>query len=678
MNIDHAVVYDIETFPNAFTLRMELLNGDLAATWEISHYRDDRQALMTWFNWLSQTQTSMIGFNNINFDYPVIHFIYNNPNCTVEQIYAKAMSIIESQNDRFGHIIWADRRFAPQIDVFKINHFDNKAKSTSLKALQINMRSPFVLDMPLELGKMLTEAEVNESLIPYNNHDVKETKRFALLNMDAINFRLSQVAQFDVDVMNWPDTKIGSRMMEDRLGKELCYETEYTEWGAPRRKTRQTPRSRIALADIIFPYVQFEHPEFKRVLEYLRGQVLGNNDIDQFAEEVQTKGVFTNLKAVAGDLEFHFGTGGIHASVSSQRIVATDDWLIRDIDVASLYPSIGIVNRLYPAHLGERFIEVYSQIPQERKKWQAEKGKKCVEANTLKLASNGVYGNSNNKYSVFYDPQYTLTITINGQLMICMLAERLLKVPTLKLIQVNTDGITYFVHRDYEPQAAAWCREWEKLTALTLEDTNYSRMWIRDVNSYIAEDVKGSLKLKGAYWTPDPLDYHGSISNAQPPAWHKDLGNVVSVRAAVAAMVHGVDPDSFIRATSNPYDFMCRVKVKRSDTLLWGDQPTQKNSRYFVSESGRPLVKIAPAAGPSGAPKRANGISEGEYFRVMNETGWQWDVRVCTKNKSVYEQRETAIQAGRMVEICNDINHFNFANVSYLWYVDEAKKLVIA
>ena len=37
-----------------------------------------------------------------------------------------------------------------------------------------------------------------------------------------------------------------------------------------------------------------------------------------------------------------------------------------------------------------------------------EKGKKCIEANTLKLASNGVYGNSNNVYSPFYDPQFTL------------------------------------------------------------------------------------------------------------------------------------------------------------------------------------------------------------------------------------------------------------------------------
>jgi hypothetical protein len=677
MNLTNAVVYDIETYPNAFTLRMEMLNGETAATWEISHFRDDRRDLITWFNHLRHTQTPMIGFNSINFDYPVIHFIFNNPNCTVQQIYDKAQSIILSL-DRFGHLIWADNRFAPQIDLFKINHFDNKAKSTSLKALQINMRSENVIDTPVEFGTVLTKEQVDNDLIPYNISDVEKTKRFALYNMDAINFRISLIEQFGVDVLNWPDTKIGSRMMEDRLGKELCYETDpFTN----KRKTRQTPRSRIALADIIFPYVQFENPEFQRILNYLRGQVLGTTDIQQFSDVppmVKTKGVFTNLKATVGDIDFYFGTGGIHGSVSSQRIVATDGWLIRDIDVAALYPSIAIVNRLAPAHLGERFVQVYSELPLERKKWQKEKGKKSVEANTLKLASNGVYGNSNNPYSVFYDPQFTLTITINGQLMLCMLAERLLKVPTLKIIQINTDGITYFVHRDYEPYAAAWCREWEKLTALVLEDANYSRMWIRDVNNYIAESPDRSLKTKGAYWTPDPVDYQGSISNAQPPAWHKDLGNVVTVRAAVAAMVHGVDPSTFIRLTTNPYDFMCRIKVKRSDNLFWGQEQIQRNSRYYVSTDGRPMIKTAPAAGPNGAPKRANGVSQFEYDRVMKETGGQWDARVCTKNKSIYQNRSTAIQAGHIVTICNDVKDFNFANLNYDWYINEAKKLVIA
>ena len=61
----------------------------------------------------------------------------------------------------------------------------------------------------------------------------------------------------------------------------------------------------------------------------------------------------------------------------------------------------------------------------------------------LKLALNGVYGDSNNVFSVFYDPLFTMSITLNGQLLLCLLAENLMEnVPGLKIIQCNTDGIT--------------------------------------------------------------------------------------------------------------------------------------------------------------------------------------------------------------------------------------------
>ena len=484
MNLENAVVYDIETFPNWFSLHMELLNSSASSTWEISTFRDDRQYLLQWFDWLNRTQTPMVGFNSVHFDYPVIHFIWQNPNATVEQIYAFAMQIIQS-NDRFANTIWERDRFAPQIDLFKVNHFDNRAKTTSLKALQINMRLPSVVDMPLELNTHLSEQDINIKGVPYVKHDVTSTKQFAIHNSEALKFRLSLVEQFGPDVMNWNDSKIGSKILEQRLGDELCFDRS-----SGRRVMRQTPRNRIVLNDIIFPFIQFQNPEFNRVLDYLRQQVLTPADLaqDEYkVQKVQTKGVFAGLKANVGGIEFKFGTGGIHGSVERQRIIATDEWLIRDIDVASLYPSIAIVNHLAPEHLGEPFVNEYASLPKERKEWQAKKGKKCVEANSLKLAANGTYGNSNSEFSPFYDPQFTMTITINGQLQLAMLIEWLLTVPTVRIVQANTDGITYIIHRNDLENAKSLEKQWEALTKLTLESAHYTRMWIRDVNSYVAE-----------------------------------------------------------------------------------------------------------------------------------------------------------------------------------------------
>ena len=274
LNLTNAVVYDIETFPNCFTLTMEMLNQPVNAVWEISQYRDDRKQLLAFFRELAASQTPMIGYNNINFDYPVIHFLWNNPSATYQQLYTKAQEIIEGQ-DRFNHIIWASDRFTPQIDLFKMHHFDNKAKSTSLKFLQINMRVDSVEDMPIEPGTMLTQEEVNTLLVPYNYHDVQETKRFAHYAHHAIEFRQGLEEQFGIDVYNWNDTKIGEQTIMSRLGDEVCYDTS-----TGRRQMRQTLRTQIALKNIIFPYVKLEKPEFKRIYDYMCSQVLRSEEIN--------------------------------------------------------------------------------------------------------------------------------------------------------------------------------------------------------------------------------------------------------------------------------------------------------------------------------------------------------------------------------------------------------------
>ncbi|NUM72718.1 hypothetical protein HUU40_00010 [candidate division KSB1 bacterium] len=693
--LDNAVFYDVESFPNLFTLNAVPLNGDVDSTWEISTYRDDRHQLFTFFNHLRQTQSPMIGFNNLSYDYPLIHWIFKNPQCTVEQIYHFSKNIIDTNNrDRFGSTIWPRDRFAPQIDLFKIFHFDNKAKTTNLKALQINMRSENVMESSVEFDTFVQPHQVPE-VITYNRHDTAETKKFGIGAMSAINFRMVLVDKFGVEVLNWNDTKIGENILIDKIGKDICYTKDHNG----RSQKRQTIRQSIDMRDVIFPYISFQNPEFQRILDYMRAQVLRPEEFvdietgeQSLGETIKTKGVFSNLKAHVGGLDFYFGTGGIHASIEKQHVRAGNGLRIRDIDVAALYPSIAIVNRLYPEHLGESFVAAYAELPKERKIWQKKKGKKCPEANSFKLGSNGAYGKSNDKFSVLFDPLFTMRITINGQLMIAMLVEKLITVPTLQIIQANTDGITYRIHEDYIPQAVEIEKAWQDFTLLVLEDVEYSDMWIRDVNNYVAKPVAEpgkndiQMKLKGAYWHPEPGDrYFDSISEAQPPAWHKDLGNLVSIKAAIAAMTQGIDPELFIRFHTDPYDFMKRIKVGRSDVLRLGQVVLQRNTRYYVARQGDRMIKISPP--PKGATvghyKRANGVTDTTFGLVMREltaqgTPLAWDERIHTKNKSTYEMRETQIEAGYKVAECNDAKKFDFANVDYAYYVAEARKLIIA
>lgn len=647
------------------------LFGDGCDLYEISNLRDDRALLFQRLDWMAQNNAPMIGFNNCGYDYVLLHLLLTNPSATYSDLYAKSQAIIGSGfgESRWAHTIWPRDRLLIQIDLMLLHHFDNRAKSTSLKALQFAMRSESVVESSLPFDRAVTAEEIEQELIPYNKHDVLETKQFAHHSLDAIKFRLGLVEQFGVECLSWNDTKIGEKMLEQRLGPDTCY-----DWSSGRKQRRQTIRTRIALRDIIFPYIQFNNPEFQRVHEFMQNQVLTPADMDDPDSPIQTKGVI-NVTADVGGLEFHFGTGGMHACLPPQVLRGDENWMIRDIDVASLYPSLSNVNQLAPEHLGGRYVAEYAKLPIERK--QHAKGSPL---NALfKLAGNGAWGKSGNMYSFLYDLNYFLSMPINGQLLICMLAEWLLVVPTIRLIAVNTDGITYYIHRDYLAQAQQIEQQWEAYTCLVLEDAEYDALWLADVNSYVARYTDGTLKQKGRYWHPDALDYHGSIGGASPPAWHKDHSNLISTRAAVMSMVHGIDVETIIRGHTDPYDFMLRAKVNRSDALYIGDKEQQRVTRYYISTRGEQMVKVAPpvAGGVIGQYKRANGVTKAEYERIMSDNGWEWHPDVCTKNKSKYTERRTTIQSGWKVRECNDASSFDWSDVDYAYYVAEARKLLI-
>ena len=134
----------------------------------------------------------------------------------------------------------------------------------------------------------------------------------------------------------------------------------------------------------------------------------------------------------------------------------------------SYYPNLAIKHRFYPQHLGPEFVVVYEELFEERIKAQKE-GDQATNSG-LKLSLNGVYGKSNDKFSLFYDPKYTMQITINGQLLLSVLAETFVdNIKDLTMLQVNTDGITVKIKHSDKDLLISLCKRWEEMTGLTLE-----------------------------------------------------------------------------------------------------------------------------------------------------------------------------------------------------------------
>lgn len=644
--------YDIETYPNCFTFACERYSDKAKWVFEISWRRDQSQELYAFLKALVNTNARMVGFNNVGFDYPVIHdFMKSNGLCGYEALYDKAMKIIRYSGDPFMFMVWPSDRFVSQVDLYKINHFDNVNRRTGLKQIEFNMRVPDLKDLPFPPGTMLTSEQI-DVLIDYNmNGDVVNTREFLTECIPALEFRDKLSAQYDRDFTNHNDTKVGKDYFIMSLEQHgvPCYEK-----GPNGREPRQTHgRFPMQLKDAVFPYVKFQYSEFERIHQYFLSKTI-----------TETKGVFKDLKCTINNFTYKFGLGGIHGSVESQTVNSDDYWMIEDWDVASYYPNLAIKNKLFPAHLSEKFCDIYQDVYEQRK--QHPKG--SPENAVMKLALNGVYGDSNSRFSPFYDPLYTMTITINGQLLLCMLAEQLqLSIEGLSMIQINTDGLTVRYPRHMKECVHTICKAWEQFTCLTLEDVEYRRMFIRDVNSYIGEYTDGKLKRKGAY------AWDAKVPMELPH--NKDHSALVVPKAAERVLVHGEDIVTAVTGNADIMDFMLRVKAKGVDKLLLDEAEQQKTCRYYVSQFGGRLtiVRPPPKNMKVGDYKKANGVSDDQYA-TLNQTGVH-NLEIHTKNQSVYGSSTTEVEKGWTVTVANDIMQAT-NRIDFNYYINEVRKLV--
>jgi hypothetical protein len=609
-------VFDIETYPNVFTLAVEHAEAPLHWMFEISDLRNDSRQIVEFLQFLKDTDSRMVGFNNLGFDYPVIHTLVRMGQSDANTLYQKAMAIINSQDEdgsKWMHMVKPSDQFVQQIDLFKIHHFDNRARSTSLKVLEFNMRSDSIEDLPFPVGTVLNREQI-EVLKSYNKHDVAQTKAFYHHTLDMIHFREELTRKYARDFMNHNDTKIGKDYFTMKLEEAgvACY-----DFGPKGRTPRQTKRPVIHLKDAILPWINFEHPEFNRVMNWLKAQTI-----------TETKGVFTDLTATVNGFTFVFGLGGIHGSVESEVIESDGEYVIVDLDVTSYYPNLAITNGFHPAHLGKEFVSIYKHLFEQRKQYP----KKSAESAMLKLALNGVYGDSNNQFSIFYDPLFTMSITLNGQLLLCLLAEGLMHIPGLRLIQVNTDGLTVRVPRSHKMLVDLARAAWQSRTGLNLEEAVYKAMMIRDVNSYIGVFEDGSTKRKGAY------EYK--------VGWHQNAGGLVVPKVAEKVLVEGAPIRETVEQWPDIMDFMLRTKVPRSSHLAieWDNQPPQKIqniTRYYISEGGGRLFKYMPP--------------------LKGKTEW----------------RKIGVESGWGVQVCNDIDDAGKSPVDFDYYVREVEKLCL-
>ena len=299
--------FDIETYASCFTLGVMNWETGEYHDFEISRFRDDGLAMFNFFVKIKQESLMTISFNGMRFDMPVVHYFIalwinglRDPMKIVEKIFDYSQWTIH-EAPRFNRVKephWID------IDLYKINHYDNRAKSTSLKKIQVFLKMDTIEELPHPLDDPnLSESEITD-VREYMHHDVLTTKLFADYCFKEIEFRFGMIEKFGTAVINYSDSKIGSELMNKELIDKMGYDKVYKMVNGRREPIQSHYPNGFKVSELIFPYIRFESPEGNAMLNFFKSQTLTGttgafdeldlNDIGELANYVEH--VLTNTE----------------------------------------------------------------------------------------------------------------------------------------------------------------------------------------------------------------------------------------------------------------------------------------------------------------------------------------------------------------------------------------------
>lgn len=643
--IENHRVFDIEVFPNLLYIgaRTKVNNKNTIFGCGIYNdkcfkYIDDKiifeemaeQYLIKVYILLLYRK-GIAGYNSVGYDDRVLQYFIDNYENDIKNfdIYSFSKLLIESE-DSFEFLNNnIDKQTLKSVDLFRILHYNNKHRATSLKWLEFFFRMESIEELPYKPNHYVLEDELSE-VIDYCNNDLEATSKVLdyVIENDLLSVRKEVSKLINKDVTNYSNVRIGSEINKH----------SYIKLTNNSNIPNPIKRPFIELKHCIPDYIKFRNNR----LEKIRTDLINK-------KVTKTKGAFSyNIRI--DDLHLELKQGGLHSKDLPCIYEETNEYIIYDIDVGSMYPNRIIESKYYPQHLGLEWLKGYENTKNTRIDYKKQGKKALAEAYKLSLNGGG-FGKTNDEFDWQFDPLVTMQTTINCQLDLLMLIEDYLD-NNFKIISVNTDGITLYFKKSRIDEFRDIYKQWEKVTKLEMEETIYKKYVRRDVNNYIALKNDNKLKYKGIF------DY-----NREP---HKNHSMMIVPIALEKYFFNNISIEKTIRNHSNIFDFCKAVKAKGDSKLeLWkyekGEvivENLQKVCRYYVSNTNDRLMKLLPPL----EPKVIN-VSQMSIFDYIS------DVEEETP-------RIENIEKNFNVQLFNQSFLSSDYNINYDYYINECYKVI--
>lgn len=528
-------IYDVEVFAyDWLTIFKDIENG----LYTIIH--NDAEALRAFID----PDGVYIGFNSKSYDQFIIKAICNGAE-------------IEHVKDLNDWLIGGNQGWEHPLmrgNWFQFNNVDIRDdvyKALSLKAIEGHLgMSVEESTVPFDLQRPLTRRELEET-IRYCKHDVDATEKLVEIRKDYLKTKVNlgrRASIPDLKALAATNAKLTAMMLR----------AEKKEWTDGR--------------DYVYPSA-------------LDVSVIPQPILD-FFDTIHDKSIpdeklfKTSFVIDIGGMLCKYAWGGVHGSLVNYHEEATDERVIQNRDVSSLYPSLIEIYNYLSRNVPDP--ELFYAIKRDR--IQAKHVGDKQTAKDLKLPLNTVSGAQENQYNDLYDPLPTRSLRISGQLFLTVFAMRLLNAcSTIRLLNLNTDGLMYSISKDELPIVDRISSEWEAETKFELETDDVQKVWIKDVNNLLMIKTDGEVKTVGSY-----LNYGISVKGA----WSINNNMIIVKKALVEYFVNGTPVEDTINACNDIFQFQiiakAGAKYREAYHMVDGEKhPVQKVNRVYATKDVR-------------------------------------------------------------------------------------------
>lgn len=315
-----AFVYDIEVFPNFFSVTVKNTESGIHKFFQISEKRNDMPEIIKLF---LNKNIIFVSYNGIHYDRPIISYIIIN----YKSLIVKPVWWINNEIKRFSDLIinsatsasWSKYKYAnlyEDLDLLAMR-WSQKLR-VSLKALQVTMEYKNVEEYDGDFDSNLPLSDFSK-VEQYNLNDVESTEELLNRSVKDIDLRLAIEDKYHISAMDKDGVNLGMEII-----KKYYLDATGKSWN--QIKDLRSPIDNICLNDVIFDYIEFKTPVLQDLLNRLRQETVTTANVSDKDDKFE-------IKFEIGGIKHTYGLGGLHSENEPEIFIADSKSKLIDSDV---------------------------------------------------------------------------------------------------------------------------------------------------------------------------------------------------------------------------------------------------------------------------------------------------------------------------------------------------------